>query len=331
MKIEARACARAGLLGNPSDGYFGKTISVAIQNFHAQVDLEPSSELRIEPGPNDSNVFESLRHLEERVDLFGYYGGDRLVKAAVKRFCGLCRERDIPLPDRNFAVSYATSIPRQIGLAGSSAIVMATLRGLMRFYAVDIPPADLAQLTLDAEVTELGINAGLQDRVIQAYEGCVYMDFDADQMQKIGKGRYEPLDPQLLPEIYLAYRTDLGKISGQVLNTIRQRYDAGDLEVIDTLKQIAGLAEAGRRAIVRGRTADLIGLMNDNFDLRCRIMEISHDNVAMVRAARGVGASAKFAGSGGSIIGIYDGDRMFNALVVELGRIGAKVIKPQIA
>ncbi|MBN1307986.1 MAG: hypothetical protein JXA18_08725 [Chitinispirillaceae bacterium] len=30
MIIKERACARAGLLGNPSDGYFGKTISVIV-------------------------------------------------------------------------------------------------------------------------------------------------------------------------------------------------------------------------------------------------------------------------------------------------------------
>jgi len=37
--IRRRAYARAGLLGNPSDGYFGKTISVIVRNFAAEVVL----------------------------------------------------------------------------------------------------------------------------------------------------------------------------------------------------------------------------------------------------------------------------------------------------
>jgi glucuronokinase len=50
----------------------------------------------------------------------------------------------------------------------------------------------------------------------------------------------------------------------------------------------------------------------------------------MVETARRCGASAKFAGSGGAIIGTYEGKRMFDQLSVELARIGSKVILPQI-
>ena len=37
--IRKYAFARAGLLGNPSDGYNGKTISFSVCNFHAEVVL----------------------------------------------------------------------------------------------------------------------------------------------------------------------------------------------------------------------------------------------------------------------------------------------------
>jgi glucuronokinase len=37
--IRRRAYARAGLLGNPSDGYHGKTLSFSIRNFWAEVVL----------------------------------------------------------------------------------------------------------------------------------------------------------------------------------------------------------------------------------------------------------------------------------------------------
>ena len=36
-EIVRRVYARIGLLGNPSDGFFGKTISLSLQNFYAEV------------------------------------------------------------------------------------------------------------------------------------------------------------------------------------------------------------------------------------------------------------------------------------------------------
>jgi glucuronokinase len=50
----------------------------------------------------------------------------------------------------------------------------------------------------------------------------------------------------------------------------------------------------------------------------------------MIQTARRCGASAKFAGSGGSLVGIYRDEDMFERLNQELGKLGAKVIRPQV-
>ena len=50
----------------------------------------------------------------------------------------------------------------------------------------------------------------------------------------------------------------------------------------------------------------------------------------MIQAARSVGASAKFTGSGGAIVGTYRDDAMFEALVAKLEPLGIKVFKPEI-
>ena len=70
--------------------------------------------------------------------------------------------------------------------------------------------------------------------------------------------------------------------------------------------------------------------MNENFDLRSKIMKISDSNFEMIQTARRCGASAKFAGSGGSIIGMYKDEDMFSRLASELEQIQAKVFKPVI-
>lgn len=62
--IQHKAYARVGLLGNPSDVYFGRTISFTLANFWASVRLQPSDELVISPHPTHDLVhFHSLDHL----------------------------------------------------------------------------------------------------------------------------------------------------------------------------------------------------------------------------------------------------------------------------
>ncbi|MBR9999744.1 MAG: GHMP kinase [Cyclobacteriaceae bacterium] len=330
MIIETRAFARAGLLGNPSDGYFGKTISVIVKNFGAQISLYETPELHIEPRDQDLNIFKNVYDLVESVNLTGYYGATRLVKAAIKKFVEYCEENSLRLSSKNFTIRYHSSIPRQIGLAGSSAIITATFRALMQFYEVKIPKEQLPTIILSVEADELGINAGLQDRVIQVYEGCVYMDFDRAYLEKTGRGKYEIIDPNLLPQLYIAYKIDLGKISGTVLNNIRSRFDAGEKLTIDTLNEIASLAEKGKEAILNKDHAKLFELINLNFDLRSTIMKISDSNKQLVKVARNCGASAKFTGSGGSIIGMYTDDEMLKKLVVAMKSVNARIIKPYI-
>ncbi len=328
MIIESRAFARAGLLGNPSDGYFGKTISIIVRNFGASVSLYESPELRIEETEVDLNIFRNIYHLVDSVKLTGYYGGTRLVKAAIKKFWEYCEENHIKITNKNFTIRYRSSTPRQVGLAGSSAIITATMKALMRFYEVEIPKTILPTIILNAESEELGINAGLQDRVIQVYEGCVYMDFEKKHLEKNNFGKYESLNPSLLPKLYLAYKIELGKVSGTVLNNIREKYDKGDRLVHDTLAEIASLAEQGRAAILNKDHETLKTLINRNFDLRCKIMNISPSNMELVTTARECGASAKFSGSGGAIIGTYEDDEMLQKLILYLRKINARVIKP---
>ena len=61
MVITTTSYPRAGLIGNPSDGYHGKTISFIVRNFSASVTLWQSPELEIQPARRDEMVFENLR------------------------------------------------------------------------------------------------------------------------------------------------------------------------------------------------------------------------------------------------------------------------------
>ncbi len=175
-------------MGNPSDMYFGKTISLSIKNFWAEVTIFESAKICLTPHPLcDPTEFGSLADLHDSYGRDGYLGGLRLLQATCKKFYHYCSEHGIALGKRNFTMKYETNIPRQVrlskkwlafqnficsqvGLAGSSAIVTAALKCLMTFFNLteaDLPKAIQPQFIMDVEKGELHINAGLQDRVAQ--------------------------------------------------------------------------------------------------------------------------------------------------------------------
>ena len=118
QRIVTQAFARAALAGNPSDGYFGKTLSYTMRDFWATVVLYEWPQLEILPGVEDHARFDSLAELASDVKRFGYYGGLRLVKASLKKFHDYCAHEGIELPNRNFSIRYETNIPRGVGMAG---------------------------------------------------------------------------------------------------------------------------------------------------------------------------------------------------------------------
>src|SRR5690349_11848498 len=291
--IETFGFARAGLLGNPSDGYFGKTLSFTMSNFRARVLVYPSGRLEIKPSKADLPIFESLDDLYRITRWRGYYGGIRIIQALIVRLIEHCKQAGTELPDRNFTLEYESNIPQRLGLGGSSAIITASLRALCRYYELDIPLPIQANLVLETETRELGVPAGLQDRVIQAYEGLVYMDFDRAQMERQGYGCYERMDPKLLPNIYVAYRTSLSEGTEVFHNNVRERWYRNDPEVVEAMRTWASYAELGREALLARDYAALNALIDANFDLRAKIYKIGAGNLEMVHTARKVGATAQ--------------------------------------
>ncbi|XP_078436330.1 glucuronokinase 1-like isoform X2 [Wolffia australiana] len=304
--IEHKSYARVGLLGNPSDVYFGRTISFSIGNFWSSVRLQSSKDLIIRPHPlHDLVFFDSIDHLVNRVESEGYYGGVRLLMSICKVFKKFCSEKGIHLKEGNFTLSYETNIPRQTGLSGSSAIICAALNCLLDFYqvrhlvSVEIRP----QLILNAE-NELGIVAGLQDRVAQVYGGLVYMDFSKEHMDKYGHGKYLPMDVSLLPPFHLIYAENPSD-SGKVHSTVRKRWLEGDKIIRSAMEEVAEIPLRGRVALMEKNYEELARLINYNFDLRRRMFgdeALGSLNIRMIETARSVGAAAKFTGSGGAAV-----------------------------
>jgi glucuronokinase len=289
-----RAYARASLAGNPSDGYGGAVLAVTIRDLCAEVDLSQAFEPAIEA---------------EAAELIG---------AALARF----DRSHSGAEGRAYRAACRTTIPRQVGLAGSSAIVIATLRALCELHDADLDPGALAELAWRTETEELGYPAGPQDRYAQAHEGLVFMDF-ADG------ARVERLDPAGLPPLFLAFRADASEPSPEVHAGLRDRAERDEAAVRAAMAELAELArEAGRR--LHERDGGAIGeLMSASFEARRRILPLDPQHERMVYLARDHGADANYAGSGGAIVGTKPPGEAWRNLRSALEADGCTVIEPE--
>src|SRR5258706_2102739 len=163
--IETYAYARAGLLGNPSDGYNGKTISFLVRNFRARVLVYPTARLEIRPSKADMPVFESLEDLYATTRWRGYYCRIPIIHALIVRFLDHCRENGFELPNRNFTIEYESTIPLRLGMGGSSSIITAALRALCQYFNIEIPLPIKAKLLPETKTKELVGPAGPQEGV----------------------------------------------------------------------------------------------------------------------------------------------------------------------
>lgn len=269
--IIATAQARVGLLGNPSDIYGGRGLGFSVAGMTASVRLEasPSRELPTE-------LFQAAWSLMERE----------------LRAAGLDPEA------RPFVLSFESDIPFQGGLSGSSALIIAALRAWCRWFAMPLPARRIAELALEVEMDVLGIRAGALDRVVQAHDGLLAMDF----ARPFEPGAAERLDVGLLPPMLLAWHGVPGTSSGDVHGPVYARFEAGDDEVRSAMDELVRNADAGRDALLAGDHETFRACIDRNFELRSRVFPIADADRALVELGRGAGAACKLPGSGGCVL-----------------------------
>lgn len=325
-RCTATARPRIGLLGNPSDGYGGKGISCTFHDFAASVTVQDADAVVVGSdagalhAPDWPRLFERLG---EPVD----EGGALLLAAALKKFADHCETARIDPAPRGLQLSFTSDIPRQVGLGGSSAIVIAALRALMQRYGVAIEPATLAELALAAETEELAIPAGPQDRVVQAYEGLLYMDFAAPRTA----ASYVRLSPSLLPPLFVAWDPRAAESSAKVHDDVRARYAREEPAVLAAMRRLAELAGEGRACLERGDLERFGELVNENFDTRAPIWSLQERHREMVALGRRHGAAVKFCGSGGAVVGILSARAPWREVHGAYRGAGFSVLRPTIS
>jgi glucuronokinase len=287
---EGAAHARAALAGNPSDGYGGAVLAFSFAERGARATASRAPRLSLEPDVP-------------------------LVRATVKRFA-----RQLEPAAASTTIRWHSDIPRGVGLGGSSAIVIATVRALADLFGVRLDPGSLAEFALAVETEDLGIAAGLQDRLAQAYGGLVFMDFDAD--------RHGRVRAPALPPLLIGWRADAPEESGGVHAPLRERFERGEAAVIDAMAELARHARTARTALSDGDVDLFARCVDGSFEARRRVLALDRRHVEMIESARACGASANYTGSGGAIVCVCADPDNRDAVRTALGRLGADTLVP---
>lgn len=311
--------ARAALAGNPSDGHGGAVVATVVPSLTATVSVERASLFSFTGSPVR---FTSIGEVSDWIERGEYEGDEPLVQAALT---ALYRRFDAELSP--YEVRVATTIPRSLGLAGSSAIVIATMQTMIAVHRDDLwarelieRPELIASLALVAERDVLGIAAGLQDRVVQTLGGTVAMEFGEEHMRTVHGlqiGSYRQVGP--LPErVFVAYRNGAAGDSG----TVHGAVDVNRSAFRRSMAHAADAARAAADAIDRGDAGALGAAMDATFDQRALAYTLDPAHVEMIDVARASGASANYTGSGGGIVVLAPGPRA----AVALGDLGCTIV-----
>ena len=269
--LKATAHARVGLLGNPSDIYGGRGLGFSVADLTATVRLAPATEVTL-----PSELFRAAWEIMSRE-----------IAASGCDAAG-----------RPFELTFESDIPFQGGLSGSSALVIAALRAWSRWFGVPLAARRVAALALEVENEVLGIRAGPLDRVVQAHDGLLAMDF----AEPFAADAAEQLDPATLPPMLLAWHGEPGASSGDVHAPVYARFQAGDAAVTEVMARLAENADAGRDALVNGDAARFRACVDRNLELRGEVFEIAAADRELIDLGRAAGAACKLPGSGGCVL-----------------------------
>lgn len=287
MRVIASAPGRAGLLGNPSDGYGGCVISCTIAR-RATVRLEESDRLEATVG-GESQVFGSATDFRLRGDCFD------CVRATIQF---------LKLFDLKVKLSITTDIPAQAGLAGSTAILTSLVAAVTTYLGHRHGKHYLAEMVRSIELNYLEVQCGYQDQYMTVFGGISFMDFR-------GKENYRRLADELYATVesleaftselpFVLVQTGVKRVSTSVLKPIRERWLEGDTEVTRSYQRLARLCQRGKRAFIDKDWKLFARLMNENHRIQSALGGSGEANERIIRLCLENGArAAKLAGAGG--------------------------------
>jgi galactokinase/mevalonate kinase-like predicted kinase len=295
--IRTSAPGRAGIVGNPTDGYGGTVISSSLAE-RASVALIPAEAMVLE-------VCGQKETIRTREDLRRTGAYTDVAKAVLTMFEGTILEH-------RFHLQANTSVPMRAGLAGSTAMITAILGAVLRLLEIDLNRYQIAEATRKIEFEIMGVTCGFQDQYMAAFGGLNCLDFRGKDPHVPGAdpvyAMVEPLAPYLKELPMILAHTGVQRHSGSVHHGLRERWLEGEPAVIQGYIRIAELAREGKRALLSTDWECLGKAMNENHEIQRDLGGSGEANERLITAALAAGSwGAKLAGAGngGTVIALH--------------------------
>jgi galactokinase/mevalonate kinase-like predicted kinase len=294
-QIVCSAPGRAGIIGNPTDMYGGSVLSCSVE-MRAHVTITPADELTLATNDQECSIT-SWEDLRPRHDLFD-------LPRAILDY--------MRLPRLACRVEYASEIPLRSGMAGSTALVVAMLKGLLAWQG-DFPNSyRLAEMARYIELNHLKVVCGYQDAYMTTFGGLNYMDFRGKQFYRKAEAELmatiEPLAPYVESLPFVLGFTGVRHSSGAVHKPIRERWLEGEPGVVAGYERMTEIARVSKKSILMGDWKLLGELMDENHAIQRDLGGSGESNEKLIDAALDAGAlGAKLAGAGdgGTIIALW--------------------------
>jgi galactokinase/mevalonate kinase-like predicted kinase len=285
--IRAISAGRAGIIGNPTDGYGGSMIACSTKN-KAEVTIEESKELILQNFSGEK-ILRWENDFENQDDYFDIF------RAVLRYF---------KLYDLKAKITATSNIPVQAGLAGSTAMLSAILSAVMAYTGKKVNPYELAELNRTIELNYLKVHCGYQDAYMTTFGGLNYLDFRGKEHYKEMKDEQyasvENLSAYVGDMPFVIAHTGIKHHSGNFHRPIRERWLEGDPAVVNGYNEIINIAREGKKALLKGDWQQLAYLMNKNHQIQDSLADSGEQNRYMITVAREHGAlAAKLAGAGG--------------------------------
>jgi D-glycero-alpha-D-manno-heptose-7-phosphate kinase len=299
MLIRAKAPLRISFAGGGTDvppfpAQEGGLVLNATINRYAYGSLRPRDD--------DSIQIHSIDY-EQRAE-FGvneplvFDGKLDLAKAAIRRFAG--RE------SRGFELRLHSNAPPGSGLGSSSAMMVALIGALKEFRNLPLTDYELAELAHSVEREELGIRGGRQDQYAAAFGGFNYIELLGDRVVVNPLRVADDVVLELEHNLLLCY-TGMTRQSDHIIEDQTARFEAGEQDALDGLREQKELAVEMKNLLLQRRTREFGELLHTAWQAKKRMSpRISNDRIDELydeaRKAGALGGKVTGAGGGGYVL-----------------------------
>jgi D-glycero-alpha-D-manno-heptose-7-phosphate kinase len=251
-----------------------------------------------------------------RADL-SYDGEMDLAKAAIKRLAG---DHDV-----GYDLFLHTDAPPGSGLGSSSAMMVALVGLLKEFHGLPLTDYEVAEVAYEIERIDLGIKGGMQDQYAAAFGGFNFIEFLGDRVVvnqlKVSQDILNELEYNLL-----VGNTGKLRLSSHIIDDQVRRYEEGDTEANDALRELKALAVEMKSALLHrkldefGRLLDLEWQHKRRMSSRISSPELD-DLYKIARDEGAIGGKIAGAGGGGYMLLYcpYDRKRQIRDRLRDLG------------